>query len=446
MPFTIVVPPWIPQIPAASNSLFSKFLYAAEKQAVGQVISSSAPDGHAASAIRIVVCPLRASERSGIPGSAEPVLPTDLYACAHYGMTRVEQMSKRIPGGLRGFTLVELLVVIAIIGILVALLLPAVQAAREAARRMGCSNNLKNVGLAVLNYENTNKKIPVDVMYWGGSSPCGEFDPYQNPPQGQKLGNCDPNVTAFSGKGWIVDILPSLEEQALFDGLKPGFDDPNKTPTNMRFAVNGPGRGMGLLTIRDFMAQQLPILTCPSDGSARPRDDQFWWPKIIVGVTSYKGVIGDSAVLAGASPYNASGNFGTEPDCHDRAGCTGMFFRNSYIQPVSLRKVTDGASKTLLVGEAIADQDHHATAFFSDGDWASCNIPLNTFLEAQGGMGLDETITANWWLVRGFRSVHPGGAQFVLVDGSVHFLAEGIDHQVYRGLSTRNQGEVVTLQ
>ena len=348
-------------------------------------------------------------------------------------------MTRRNPTVRRGFTLVELLVVIAIIGILVALLLPAVQAAREAARRMTCGNNLKNIGLAVLNYENTYKKFPVDVMYWGGDSPCGEFDPYKN----VTLGNCDPNITAFSGKGWIVSVLPYLEEQSLFDSLKPGFDDPNKTPPNMRFAVNGPGRGMGLVTIREFVAQQLQILTCPSDGSARPRDDQFWWPKIMVGVTSYKGVIGDSAVLAYITPYNASGNFGTEPDCHDRAGCTGMFFRNSYIQPVSLRKVTDGTSSTLMVGEAVADQDHHAMAFFSDGDWASCNIPLNTFLEAQAGMSLDETVTANWWLVRGFRSVHPGGAQFVMVDGSVQFLTEGIDHQVYRALSTRDQGEVI---
>jgi prepilin-type processing-associated H-X9-DG protein len=109
---------------------------------------------------------------------------------------------------------------------------------------------------------------------------------------------------------------------------------------------------------------------------------------------------------------------------------------------VSLRKVTDGTSSRFMVGEAVADQDHHATAFFSDGDWASCNIPLNTFLEAQSGMNLDETVTANWWLARSFRSVHPGGAQFVMVDGSVHFLTEGIDHQVYRALSTRDQGEV----
>src|SRR5262249_14804087 len=111
-----------------------------------------------------------------------------------------------------GFTLVELLVVIAIIGILVALLLPAIQAAREAARRSTCTNNLKNLGLAVLNHHDAQKHFPVSE---GWSDPQSDEDNIAlatKPPNGRKL----------SGKGWILAILPQLEEQALYDRFTQG--------------------------------------------------------------------------------------------------------------------------------------------------------------------------------------------------------------------------------
>ena len=111
------------------------------------------------------------------------------------------------------FTLVELLVVIAIIGILVALLLPAVQAAREAARRMGCSNNLHNIGLAVLNFSDAKKRIPHSLNMW----------PEERDKTGQWIGPPGGSLApanggpGYSGRGWMVDILPQMEEQALYD-------------------------------------------------------------------------------------------------------------------------------------------------------------------------------------------------------------------------------------
>ena len=226
------------------------------------------------------------------------------------------------------------------------------------------------------------------MMYANGNSGCG-----QSP-----IGDCsDVGVTlALTGKGWIVDILPFIEEQALADGMKLGHTDPNTSINRMGFTVQGAnGLGMGRAEVRDFVTQQLPILTCPSDASATPRTDQFWWGNQEVAVTSYKGSLGDSAFSFGDG-WNAPA-FGSRPDCHDKQGCNGMFFRNSYFRPIAFKTVTDGLSKTFLVGEAVPEYDHHSAAFFSDGDWASCAAPLNFFEEPEAGLTLDEHVHANWW-------------------------------------------------
>ncbi len=339
------------------------------------------------------------------------------------------------------FTLVELLVVIAIIGVLVALLLPAVQAAREAARRMSCANNIKNVALAVHNYHDNQKHLPFSIDYgrYGGEYYAkADNSRTPEPPSVYKRTN------NLNGKGWIVDILPQLEQQAMYNGMKLGFDDPSAASMQF-FATPTAGRGMGRIEIREHLARQLPVLTCPSDPSSLPRNDLWHWTGITAAVTSYKGVLGDTKV--GAS-FNAEGlwskkseNWGSEPDCFESLGCNGLFWRFAYYNPISFKNISDGLSNTLMVGEGVVEQDFHSAAYFSDGDWGSCNMQLNYFVQAEPAAIKNDF----WYDVRGFRSYHPGGVHFAMADASVQFLSEGIDHATYRALSTKDGGETISL-
>jgi prepilin-type N-terminal cleavage/methylation domain-containing protein/prepilin-type processing-associated H-X9-DG protein len=336
------------------------------------------------------------------------------------------------------FTLVELLVVIAIIGILVALLLPAIQAAREAARRASCSNNIKNIGLACINFTDTAKHLPVSQNMWdeswewqlqGTSFKQVEFD-------------ASPGPAGFNGKGWIVDILPQMEEQAGYDLIKANYSGSYVCrPTT--------GAGMGAPAIRSFVSSQPPWLSCPSDPSAKASIDQYYWGttgQVLTATTSYKGVEGDHQVcLLTSSPGDPmcqdQFNLGSHPDCQNNVSCDGVIFRNSWARPVTLKKVTDGTSKTFMVGENVISQDFQSSAFFADGSWSSCGIPLNFFLY---GVSDDELKFQRWNQVRGFKSLHPGGVHFVMCDGSVHFVNESIDMAIYRALATRNGGETAS--
>ncbi|HEX4412905.1 MAG TPA: DUF1559 domain-containing protein [Lacipirellulaceae bacterium] len=347
------------------------------------------------------------------------------------------------------FTLVELLVVIAIIGILVALLLPAIQAAREAARRASCQNNIHNLGLACINYESTTKHLPGDICMWDGEDKNRDGTTFG--PQGgwQALSNGGPG---HNGKGWMVDILPSMEEQAASDAITAALKLPPAPPGVFQADVlpsgTARGFGMGLPAIRPYVSIQYPWLSCPSDPSAKLSGDQFYWgsgSSVQTATTCYKGVLGDSEQTDGLGTEVAiSANFGSKPDCHNTADCNGLIWRNSSVRPITLRKVIDGTSKTFMIGESVVAQDYHSAAFFSDGDWATCGIPLNHFVLPE----TKEVFYAfpGWAEARGFKSLHPGGAHFAMADGSVHFVNENIDGAVYRGLSTRNGSEDASVE
>lgn len=301
-----------------------------------------------------------------------------------------------------GLSLVELIVVLGIIALLAAMILPAVQMAREAARRCQCQNNLKQVGVALHNYQDVFGVLPVNLGPW--------------PPAGSRRWG------QLNGKGWIVSVLPQLEHQPLFDEFEPCFQG---------HFIRGHGlRNPVCLTL---MRKQLDVLQCPSDGSVRRLSTtQFQWATTEVALTSYKGVMGDSKVGAHLSVHP-----GSLPDCHRVGGCNGLFFRVSYRQPQRLANVLDGLSHTFLVGEDVPEHNDHSAAFYSNTDYASCHAPLNYFPKPP--------TPRDWPNVMSFRSRHPGGAHFCMADASVHFVQEDIDHGLYRALSTKASGEAVEL-
>ena len=339
----------------------------------------------------------------------------------------------------RGFTLVELLVVIAIIGVLVALLLPAIQAAREAARRSSCANNLKNLALAVLNHHDVQGHFPVSH---------GAFSQIEAPvPQ--------------SGVGWIVETLPQLEQGPLQERFKQGGAYEGQFRANL--AANRSVPNLGIFSTKngiscpDLMKTQIEVLRCPSDPSEKLRNDMWQWQPpaldMYVFATNYKGVLDDTFLDEmgvgrfgnEGTPFE-SGNYDEKTpapigprDCHADYRCRGIFFRQSFQRPVKIAHVTDGTSHTFMIGEDLPDYNHHSAAYYANGDWCSCNIPLNNELSKEPTT-LD---LSEWGNQQGFRSFHPGGAQFALVDGSVQFIQEG-DHNSFRAQCTRNGEEIIS--
>jgi prepilin-type N-terminal cleavage/methylation domain-containing protein len=312
-----------------------------------------------------------------------------------------------------GFTLVELLVVIAIVGILVGLLLPAVQAAREAARRIQCNNNLKQIGLALHNYETTFRTFPPGfISRVTGPWPGGSNDPV-------------PEV----GPGWsmMAMILPQLEQTNLHQRID--FTRPIGDPVN-QFA-----RSTTVSTYR-----------CPSDTWSEPVSV---WPRTIgihdLAAASYVGVLG------GADP-SGNGPTGSYLARYEEPNFNGMFHRNRAIKHA---EITDGTSNTVGLGER--------ASMFSPNGWAGV-IPggqtvFSERVAASRGQAVGDTarpaITMTTVHVRtggpnsptgspgGFWGPHAGGAQFLLMDGSTHTIATDIDIKVYRALAARNDGQAI---
>ncbi len=294
------------------------------------------------------------------------------------------------------FTLVELLIVISILGILMAVLLPAVQAAREAARKSQCQNNLKQIGLAVLNYEQTKKLLP----------PGGVW--LENGRQGGSI---------------YVYLLPMLEETATyraFDFRSTNVDDTTFPGTNQRVD-----------------ATVIPTLICPSDDrqthyegrvahnyAASRGPTEVWWNER--SLCDYPWA--DRARAPLDDPRNFAGPF-TRVGTQER-----------------LRAITDGLSKTIFFGEVRPQCSEHSrngwVASNNGNGYCTTLIPIN--FDSCNDKSPDPCRRSNNWNTEvGFKSAHTGGAFFLFGDGSVHFLGEEIDYSTYQLLGSKNDGQAI---
>jgi prepilin-type N-terminal cleavage/methylation domain-containing protein/prepilin-type processing-associated H-X9-DG protein len=328
----------------------------------------------------------------------------------------------------RAFTLVELLVVIAIIGILIALLLPAVQFAREAARRMSCSNNLKQIGIALHTYHDTNKVFPPALI---GSGRWNVGGAAQNPPH-----------VVTNTTGWVL-LLPFLDQQPMYDQYKfwapSSVSNPYGQPMYNGIAVSDWNR--------PIYEQKLEILTCPSD--TMPAQTLLRNPNLQSDFYESNNAARANYLFATGNYTDYSGRWRDQNATH-----RGMFGNDG---AGTLADCVEGTSNTIAVGES--KQGHRGKAstvfgpYWGAGVHTCCHgyTPYSLTLTTVTGAAGTRTVSTGaqyapnfpWgmnalkqqyaWV---FGSYHPGGVQYVLCDGSVKFIGDNVDYdRIFVGLN-----------
>lgn len=305
----------------------------------------------------------------------------------------------------RGFTLIELLVVIAIIAVLVALLLPAVQQAREAARRSSCKNNLKNLGVAMMSYEENLRVFPFG------------FDDRETM--------------------WHAMILPQLEQSGIYDTLV--------------WQETAPGNWNDAGTTNTLAAgTPIAVFLCPSAAVPSQLTNESIPNRA---VASYRVCAGSNVYSDDASTIPTGVPAGAR--ALEEMGLNGMFWGCS---SVKMRDITDGASNTIMIGESYVDpnyvkdgqgMDYWTMGSPQSGSWVPGGAGGTEYSEGLGSTSvrmnsrLDPAVNGVLMEIS-FGSWHIGGAHFLFADGSVKFLNENINLATYQGLGSRDGGEVVS--
>lgn len=295
------------------------------------------------------------------------------------------------------FTLVELLVVISIIGVLLLMVLPAVQMVREAGRRTSCANKVRQLALALMSYESAHEQLPIGLRSF-------EF----------AVGSSSTQIEA-NGMTWITRILPFVEQNTMWEHA---MEDYRADPIPFR-------SHRGMQTV-------LQVVSCPSD----PSSGKLHWTHegYLVACTNYLGVNGT--------------NFKTRD---------GVF---TYDKPVQLNEIIDGQSNTLLIGERPPSPDFWYGWWYATGQGAESTgdvtlgvAELKPVFPSGRTNHLDACMPGPYTYEAGrheqcdtlhFWSDHPGGANFALADGSVHMIPYTIDDSIIQGLATRSGGEVLS--
>jgi prepilin-type N-terminal cleavage/methylation domain-containing protein/prepilin-type processing-associated H-X9-DG protein len=308
-----------------------------------------------------------------------------------------------------GFTLVELLVVIAIIGVLIALLLPAVQAAREAARRMSCTNNLKQQVLGFHNYHDVHEKFPMSPSWdnrWG----------------------------------WTIPLLPFIEQNAFYQNL-----DKN--------VASWHANNWTLLT-RDPLPP--PCFLCPSDpwNQELCEEENFAAPNWKIRQIDYAINTGDYRNETGigevelndlSNPTGGSNGYGLQLAMVNGLTRPARGPMSRYLWTANFSDITDGTANTFLLGECIGYLCIGQNFIFQSSGTTAHPINYQNEQLIKTPPTQSPTTNQQWDASYGFRSMHSGGASFALCDGSVKFVAESVDHAAYRAMASRAGGETLRI-